>query len=102
MKKKVERETKPITRVQTQQTKGVREKKRKVTEVMSDVSTDDDGNKENSHPNLPHIKPPLFTSARIAYACRVVTVENRSVLRLRPLNKMKEPVKSERNEYTVM
>jgi hypothetical protein len=102
VKRKAEREAKKTAKEQEQQMRGVREKKRKVKEVRSAVSTDDDGDKENSHPNLPHISPPLLTSPKTAFTCRVVTVGNRSILRLRRLNQEERREGSGRSRCPMM
>jgi hypothetical protein len=73
-------------REQAQQTKGVREKKRKVKEGGSELITDDNRDKENSHPNLPITTSHPSSSPTAAYTCRVVTVGERCVLRLRRVN----------------
>jgi len=82
VKRREEREAKRALREQTQQAEGVREKKRKV-KVGREAMTDDDGDKENSHPNLPPPSSHPSSSSRAAYTCRVVTVEDRCVLRMR-------------------
>jgi hypothetical protein len=102
VKRREEREVKRKHREQTQQTRGVREKKRKVKEGRCEVITDDDGDKENSHPNLPLTTSQPLSSPTAAYTCRVVTVGERSVLRLRRAKKEKRPDDSGRNGCRVM
>jgi hypothetical protein len=74
VKRREEREMKRKHREQAQQTRGVREKKRKVKDVRCEVITDDDRDKENTHPNLPLTTSQPLSSLRAAYTCRVVTV----------------------------
>lgn len=102
MKRRAEREAKRAVRGQAQPTKGVREKKRKVKEMRCEVITDDDEDKENSHPNLPLTKSLPLSSPRVAYTCRDVTVEDRSVLRLRRLKKEEGADENGRNGCAVM
>jgi hypothetical protein len=102
VKRREEREVKKKHREQAQQTRGVREKKRKVKEVRSEVITDDDGDKENSHPNLPLTTSHPLSSLRASYTCRVVTVGERSVLRLRRVKKEERPDGTGRNGCSVM
>jgi hypothetical protein len=80
----------------------VREKKRKVKEMRCEVITDDDGNKENSHPNPPLTRPHPLSSPRAAYTCRVMTVEDRKVLRLRRVKREERVDESGRTGCRVM
>ena len=98
VKRREEREVKKKQREHAPQTNGEREKKRKVKEVRSELITDDDVDKENSHPNLPLIQTHLRSSPTVAYTCRVVTDGDRSVVRLRRVEKEKESNGSERTE----
>jgi len=101
-KRRWEREVKRKHREQAQQTTSVREKKRKVKEVRPEAITDDGGDKENSHPNLPVKACHPLSSPRAAYTCRVVTEEDRVVLRLRRVKKEEGPDESSSNKCTVM
>jgi len=101
-KRKVEREARRIAKAEAQQKERVKVRKRKVKAVMSDASTEDEGNKENAHPNLPHINRRPPSSRKTAYTCTVLTVGSRSLLRLRAVKKVEEPVESKRNGCAVM
>jgi hypothetical protein len=102
VKRREERELKRKHREQAQQTRGVREKKRKAKEVRPEVMTDDDGDKENSHPNLPLTTSQPHSSPTASYTCTTVTVGEKSVVRLRRVKMVKEPDNCERTGCRVM